>query len=227
MSQAAQPCQIRCHTAFNVHVTNADAFRPFEIDPAERVLRIDGQNAVVGARAFDLLLALAERCGQLVSKQELLDIVWPGVVVEEHNIAAQMSTLRKLLGPDVIATIAVRGYRFAAAPGDAPLRSDAPPRHNLPDRARASWSRGGTGNLARVVPQSRLTTLIASVEWQDAAALQFARDQIDAFEGGFVRRLGAAAIGAARCRRLRRNAGTERTIRAGARRSHRSASDRP
>jgi len=162
-------------------------FGRFEIDPAERVLRIDGQNAVIGARAFDLLLALAERRGQLVSKQELLDIVWPGVVVEEHNIAAQMSTLRKLLGPDVIATIAGRGYRFVAAPEDAPLRTDGPPgRHNLPEpRTRFIGRETALADLARVVPQSRLTTLIGiGGSGKTRLALQFARDQVDAFEGG-------------------------------------------
>ena len=162
-------------------------FGRFEIYPAERVLRIDGQNAVIGARAFDLLLALAERRGQLVSKQELLDIVWPGVVVEEHNIAAQMSTLRKLLGPDVIATIAGRGYRFAAVPGGAPLQIDAPPvRHNLPEpRTRFIGREAALADLARVVPQSRLTTLIGiGGSGKTRLALQFARDQVDAFEGG-------------------------------------------
>lgn len=85
-----------------------------ELSPAERLLRIDGQPAVLGARAFDLLLALIERRGRLVGKQELLDLVWPGLVVEEHNIAAQVSSLRKLLGPQVIATVPGRGYRFVA-----------------------------------------------------------------------------------------------------------------
>ncbi|GMV60551.1 MAG: hypothetical protein AMXMBFR72_36380 [Betaproteobacteria bacterium] len=91
-------------------------FGRFEISPAERVLRVDGQPAALGARAFDLLLALAQRRERLVTKQELLDLVWPGVMVEEHNIAAQISTLRKLLGPQVIATIPGRGYRFTAPP---------------------------------------------------------------------------------------------------------------
>ena len=91
-------------------------FGHFEIRPAERALRIDGQDAQVGARAFDVLLAMAQRRERLVTKQELLDLVWPGVVVEEHNIATQISTLRKLLGPHVIATVPGRGYRFTALP---------------------------------------------------------------------------------------------------------------
>jgi DNA-binding winged helix-turn-helix (wHTH) protein len=60
-------------------------FGRFEIGEAERVLRVDGQPAVLGARAFDLLLALAQPRERLVGTQELLDLVWPGVVVEPHN----------------------------------------------------------------------------------------------------------------------------------------------
>ena len=87
-------------------------FGHFEIRPAERLLRIDGNDVTVGARAFDVLLVLAQRRDRLVPKHELLDLVWPGVVVEEHNVATQISTLRKLLGPHVIATVPGRGYRF-------------------------------------------------------------------------------------------------------------------
>ena len=59
-------------------------------------------------------VTLVERAGRLVTKAELLDQVWPGVVVEENNIAAQVSALRKVLGGDTIATIPGRGYRFTA-----------------------------------------------------------------------------------------------------------------
>src|SRR5687768_5583975 len=89
-------------------------FGRFEIRPAERMLCVDGVPAALGMRAFDLLLALARRRERLVGKQELLDLVWPGVVVEEHNITAQISSLRKLLGSRVIATVPGRGYQFVA-----------------------------------------------------------------------------------------------------------------
>ncbi len=52
----------------------------------------------VGHRAFDVLLALIERAGQLVTKDELLSLVWPGLVVEENNLQVQVSALRKILG---------------------------------------------------------------------------------------------------------------------------------
>jgi predicted ATPase/DNA-binding winged helix-turn-helix (wHTH) protein len=89
-------------------------FGRFELQTHERRLLIDGELAALGARAFDVLLALAERPGQLVSKRALMDLVWPGQVVEENNLAAQVSALRKVVGGDVVATIPGRGYRFIA-----------------------------------------------------------------------------------------------------------------
>src|SRR5690349_10957202 len=87
-------------------------FGRFELRPHERQLLVDGLPAPLGARAFDVLLTLARRPGELVSKHELLDAVWPDLVVEESNLHVQVSTLRKLLGPEPIATIPGRGYRF-------------------------------------------------------------------------------------------------------------------
>jgi DNA-binding winged helix-turn-helix (wHTH) protein len=89
------------------------AFGRFVVQPATRQLLVDGEAAKLGARAFDLLLALIERRDRLVGKNELIDLVWPGLVVEENNLQVQISTLRKLLGPQVIATIPGRGYRFS------------------------------------------------------------------------------------------------------------------
>ena len=100
-----------------------------EVRPRERKLLVDGEPSAVGARAFDVLLALIERRDRLVTKNELLDLVWPGLVVEENNLQVQISSLRKLLGPQAIATVPGRGYRFAAAlagdPGKGALPSPA------------------------------------------------------------------------------------------------------
>ncbi len=106
------------------------AFDRFELRPAIRQLRVDGTPAPVGARAFDVLLALIERRDRLVGKSELLDLVWPDVVVEENNLQVQISALRKLLGPAVTATVPGRGYRFVATLDDeaAMARGSAAPR---------------------------------------------------------------------------------------------------
>ena len=87
----------------------------FELQSAERRLFVDGRPAALGARALDLLIALAAQPDHLLSKSELLDRVWPGLVVEEANLQMQISNLRKLLGGEVIATVPGRGYRFVAA----------------------------------------------------------------------------------------------------------------
>ncbi len=89
-------------------------FDNVEVRPNSRQLLVGQTKTALGARAFDLLLALIERKERLVSKNELLDIVWPGLVVEENNLSVQISALRKVLGPAAIATVPGRGYRFTA-----------------------------------------------------------------------------------------------------------------
>ena len=83
-----------------------------EIDAMQRRVLIDGVAAKIGSRAFDVLLALVERRERVVPKRELMDLVWPRLVVEEGNLLVHMVALRKLLGPQAIVTIPGRGYRF-------------------------------------------------------------------------------------------------------------------
>jgi len=104
-------------------VTTAHRFGSFELQPDQRRLLVDGRPVAVGPRAFDVLLALVERPGQLVTKDELLDRVWPGLVVEANNLQVQISTLRKVLGPQAIATIPGHGYRWTLAVEDASAQS--------------------------------------------------------------------------------------------------------
>jgi predicted ATPase/DNA-binding winged helix-turn-helix (wHTH) protein len=92
--------------------TSRYAFGPFRLDVGERQLSRDGVVQPLRGRPFDLLAVLVARAGELVSKDELLDLAWPGVVVEENNLQVQVSVLRKLLGAEAIATVPGRGYRF-------------------------------------------------------------------------------------------------------------------
>jgi len=92
----------------------------FQFSADRRQLLIDGRPAVLGARAVDLLQALIARRDRTVSKDELLEAAWPGRLVEEANLPVQISSLRKLLGADVIATVSGLGYRFVAALDDPP-----------------------------------------------------------------------------------------------------------
>jgi TolB-like protein/DNA-binding winged helix-turn-helix (wHTH) protein len=86
-----------------------------EVRLDERRVLVGGQAAVLGARAFDLLVCLIEHRDRVIGKDELLKLVWPGSVVEENNLAVHVSALRKLLGPHAVATVPGRGYRFATA----------------------------------------------------------------------------------------------------------------
>src|SRR5262252_3319125 len=96
-----------------------------EIRSAERQLLIDDKAAKIGARAFDVLQALFERRDRVVTKNELLDLVWPGLVVEENNLQVQISTLRRYLGAHAIATVPGRGYRLTLDFGDSGPPMDA------------------------------------------------------------------------------------------------------
>jgi TolB-like protein/Tfp pilus assembly protein PilF len=89
-------------------------FADFVMRPHERQLLFQGKPVTLGARAFDVLALLVVKAGDLVTKAELLDKVWPGLVVEENNLQVHISTLRKLLGAERIVTIAGQGYRFTA-----------------------------------------------------------------------------------------------------------------
>ncbi len=105
---------------------NPRRFGQFEVLPGRRQVLVDGQPAALGARAFDLLLVLIAHPDRVLSKDELLVLVWPGVVVEENNLNVQISALRKLLGADAIATVTGRGYRFDLKATPEPAMAAAP-----------------------------------------------------------------------------------------------------
>lgn len=109
-------------------MTSRLRFGPVELRPHERQLLVAGQPVALGARAFDVLLALVARRDRVVGKAELLDQAWPGLMVEENNLSVQISALRKVLGAHAIATIPALGYRFALAESAA----DAAPWPALP-----------------------------------------------------------------------------------------------
>lgn len=103
-------------------------FGTVELRLAERVVLVDGQEVGLGSRGFDLLKALVTKRDRVVSKDELLDEVWPGLVVEENNLQVQISGLRRVLGARAISTVAGLGYRFtlAAGPASQPVSMPAP-----------------------------------------------------------------------------------------------------
>jgi predicted ATPase/DNA-binding winged helix-turn-helix (wHTH) protein len=147
------------------------AFGRLTIRPAERQLLLDGQATVLGGRAFDLLLTLAEHRDRVVSKNELLDLVWPGRVVEENNLQVQISTLRRILGQQTIATVPGRGYQFTMAPEATQAVPTAPTpaamrdrsQGNLPESASTLYGRDDDlAALLALLESHRLITLIGA-----------------------------------------------------------------
>jgi eukaryotic-like serine/threonine-protein kinase len=95
------------------------AFGPFHLDAGRRVLVKEGQPVKLFPKELDTLLALVERSGELLEKDELMRQVWPDAVVEESNLTTNISHLRKILGEsrnrhEYIVTVPGRGYRFVA-----------------------------------------------------------------------------------------------------------------
>ncbi|MBV8616842.1 MAG: winged helix-turn-helix domain-containing protein [Acetobacteraceae bacterium] len=90
-------------------------FGRFRILPHRREVLSDGRPVELGGRAFDLLLALIEANGAVVSKDQLISRVWPSQIVEEGNLRAQIRALRRAFAdPDLVRTVAGRGYQFTA-----------------------------------------------------------------------------------------------------------------
>ena len=95
------------------------AFGPFVLIPERQLLLKDEAPVRIGSRALDILTALVERSGDLVSKRELFSRAWPDTFVEEGNLKVNMAALRRTLGEgpgnaQYIATVIGRGYRFVA-----------------------------------------------------------------------------------------------------------------
>jgi predicted ATPase/DNA-binding winged helix-turn-helix (wHTH) protein len=88
-------------------------FGRFRVLPERREVLADGRPMELGGRAFDVLVVLIEANGVVVSKDELMRRVWPGRIVEDNNLHAQIKALRKAFSDhDLIRTIVGRGYQF-------------------------------------------------------------------------------------------------------------------
>src|SRR5262245_13667507 len=94
-------------------------FGPFRLDTAEQLLMREGKPVPVTPKAFEMLVALVERSGHLVEKEELMRVVWADAFVEESTLTKNVWALRKLRaqgkgGKNYIETVPKRGYRFTA-----------------------------------------------------------------------------------------------------------------
>jgi len=110
-------------------------FGAFELQAGERRLLCNGEPVPLTPKAFDLLVIFASHPGHLLLKQDLIDQLWPGVYVEEVNLAQNVSAIRRALRPagghDYIQTVPGAGYRFVAPSIDDASDAPAPPRKRL------------------------------------------------------------------------------------------------
>ena len=117
-------------------------FGRFRVLPQRREVVADGRPIALGGRAFDVLVALIEANGAVVGKDELISRAWPGRIVEEGNLRAQIKALRKALAdPGLIRTVAGRGYQFT---GEVQTRREgghAPTQHEVTTTASAAAPR--------------------------------------------------------------------------------------
>jgi TolB-like protein/DNA-binding winged helix-turn-helix (wHTH) protein/Tfp pilus assembly protein PilF len=103
-------------------------FGPFRLDPVAPFLWRGDQPVSLTPKALETLVALVQQGGQVVSREELIEAVWPDTVVEENNLSVNVSALRKALGDSedgekYIETVPRRGYRFAASVREVPFES--------------------------------------------------------------------------------------------------------
>src|SRR5258706_4400453 len=163
-------------------------FGPFELQPDKRKLQKDGEAIALRPRAFDLLVALVDRAGHLVTKDELLDRVWPKTVVEEAALHVQMSALRKVLGADTITTVSGRGYQFTlpVTKGDGQADRASKPKHNLPFQLTSFIGREQEfAQLGALVTAHRLVTLTgAGGAGKTRLAIEVAVQLLDGFGDG-------------------------------------------
>jgi non-specific serine/threonine protein kinase len=169
---------------------------PLLLDPESRVLTHEGAALAVGARAVALLTALVSQAGEYVGKAALLDAAWPGLLVEEANLAVQISSLRRALarvpgGEEWIETLARRGYRFVGPVAEVVGRPESASasnrrRTNLPEIATSFVGR--ERELAQIkqrLPATRLLTLTGMGGiGKTRLAQQAAAEVLDAYRDG-------------------------------------------
>ena len=158
----------------NPGAAGALAFGPFLLQTAKRRIEKDGSPLQLSARAFDILVTLIEQAGTVVSKNELLTRVWPGVNVDESSLRVHIAKLRRTLGDGeagakYLATVSGQGYCFVAEVSrlDGAKPSSVAPApaktHNLPARQPQMVGRNETvDEISGRLMSKRFVTIVGS-----------------------------------------------------------------
>ena len=177
-------------------------FGPYRLVPAERLLQRDGLPVALGSRALDLLIALVEHAGEVLSQRELMARAWPNLTVEEGNLRVTIAGLRKALGEGqdgarYIANVPGRGYCFVA-PVDRIV--DRPGTPALAPASRRSVAAGLPPALERMVGRgetvAELCSLLAARRFvsivgpggmgKTTVAVAMAHALLESFDGAIV-----------------------------------------
>lgn len=159
---------------------------------------LDGERPVrLGGRALDLLIALVDRAGDVVSREELEACVWPKAIVEETSLRAHISALRRALGEGLngaryITNVPGRGYCFVAPVGimpgaaHAPLTDSTRPRNNLPARLTPTVGRSKEiGAMSELLGHRRMVTIAGPGGMgKTTIALAVADEMLQVYEHG-------------------------------------------
>jgi len=191
---------------------DALSFGPFSLSPGERILRKDGAVVPLGGRAFDMLVAMVERNGTVVTTEELMGIAWPEVIVVESNVRVQVANLRRTLGcgrdgARYITNVAGRGYCFVEPvrradwvdqPSSTSPNSDAtPPAASVDEVKQTAGSlstfpaplEGAIGRdacvaeLAQVVNERRLVTVVGAAGAGKTTLATLVAHALEVFDG--------------------------------------------
>jgi pimeloyl-ACP methyl ester carboxylesterase/DNA-binding winged helix-turn-helix (wHTH) protein len=165
----------------SIQTTQAYVFGRFRVDAGKRLLFAKDELVALTPKAFDTLLALVENRGTVLSKEELMSLVWADQFVEENNLAQNIHLIRKSLGEGsegvkYIETIPKRGYRFVA---DVEVLTEPPPAATRP-KTQYATSTGGVNIAYQVIGEGPLDLVFVmgwvshlEYSWQEPSFARF------------------------------------------------------